>query len=106
MEINKNILIGFVGGDPTIINFDDGNKKATFSLGVKPPYKSDEPLWYEIQLWREAATTAEMLVKKGKLVQVSGRLFMNMWQDKETGAARSKPVINGESFIVLDKPVG
>ncbi|OKH47652.1 hypothetical protein NIES2101_23315 [Calothrix sp. HK-06] len=106
MEINKNILIGYAGDDPTVTNFPDGSTKVSFSLGVKPPYKSDEPIWYEINLWGKAANVAALLVKKGKLLEVNGSLFMNIWQDKKTGAARSKPLINGESFAITDKPKG
>lgn len=106
MEINKNILIGYAGDDPDVMNFPDGGKKVSFSLAVTPPYKSDEPLWYDINLWGTAATIGELLVKKGKLVGVSGSLFMNIWQDKKTGTARSRPLINGESVMVMNKPLG
>ncbi|BDA75879.1 single-stranded DNA-binding protein (plasmid) [Calothrix sp. PCC 7716] len=102
--INKSISIGFVGGDPIIVNFDNGLKKVTFSVGVEAPNGSEEPLWTEVHLWRKAAEVAEKMVKVGKLIRVSGRLQIESWQCKKTGAVRSKPIILGDSFTLLDRP--
>lgn len=78
--INKVILIGNLGRDPEIYTFDNGVKKASFSVATTESYKDkegnkvDQTEWHNIVLWRGLAEVAEKYLNKGKQVYIEGRL--------------------------------
>jgi single-strand DNA-binding protein len=87
MAINKVILLGRVGKDPEIKQFDGGNK-ASFSLattergfttkdGTVIPEKTE---WHNIVCWKGLATIAERFVKKGDLVYIEGKITNRSWE--------------------------
>ena len=45
--LNKVILIGHLGKDPDTFTFDDGTKKASFSLATTESYKSRDGDWQD-----------------------------------------------------------
>ena len=87
MAINKVILLGRVGKDPEIKQFDGGNK-ASFSLattergfttkdGTVIPEKTE---WHNIVCWKGLATIAERFVKKGDLIYIEGKITNRSWE--------------------------
>lgn len=40
--INKVILVGHLGRDPEVMTFDNGTKKATFSMATTESYRDKE----------------------------------------------------------------
>jgi single-strand DNA-binding protein len=78
--INKVILIGNLGRDPEVQTFDNGVKKATFTLATTETYKGKEgekishTEWHNIVLWRGLADVAERFLKKGNPVYIEGRI--------------------------------
>lgn len=106
MNINQTLIVGYAGKDTEFISFESGKCKATFSVGVKPPYAvSDKtpPLWFEIEAWNNIAEIAEKFIKKGKQVSVRGRFKQERWQDKNSGVLRCKPVLVAEKILLLGK---
>jgi single-strand DNA-binding protein len=87
--INKVILIGNLGRDPEIQRFDNGVKKANFSLATTEVYKGKDgeknshTEWHNIVLWRGLAEVAENYLKKGSTVYVEGRIRRREYEDKE-----------------------
>ena len=87
--INKAILIGNLGRDPEVQRFDNGVKKATFSLATTEVYKGKDgeknshTEWHNIVLWRGLADVAENYLKKGQTVYVEGRIRRREYEDKE-----------------------
>ena len=87
--INKVILIGNLGRDPEVQRFDNGVKKATFSLATTEVYKGKDgeknshTEWHNIVLWRGLADVAENYLKKGQTVYVEGRIRRREYEDKE-----------------------
>ena len=65
--INKVILVGHLGRDPEIHTFNDGTKKASFSLATTESYKNrdgqkvDQTEWHNIVLWRGLAEITEQI---------------------------------------------
>jgi len=86
--INKVILIGNLGRDPEIQNFENGVKKASFSLATTEAYKNKEgektshTEWHYIVLWRGLADVAEKYLKKGQTVFIEGRIRRREWEDE------------------------
>ncbi|MBW6491095.1 MAG: single-stranded DNA-binding protein [Lentimicrobium sp.] len=78
--INKAILIGNLGRDPEIQNFDKGVKKASFSIATTETYRNregqemEQTEWHNIILWRGLAEIAEKYLRKGSQVYIEGRI--------------------------------
>ena len=87
--INKVILIGNLGRDPEIQNFENGVKKATFTLATTEAYKGKDgekvshTEWHNIVLWRGLADVTERFLKKGNTVYIEGRIRRREYEDKE-----------------------
>ena len=91
MAINKVILLGRVGKDPEVQQFDGGNK-ASFSVattergfttrdGKEIPEKTE---WHNIVCWKGLSTIAERFVKKGDLIYLEGKITTRSW-DSDNG---------------------
>ena len=84
--INKVILIGNLGKDPDIMTFENGVKKASFSLATTESYKDKEGNWVEQTEWHNIVAwrwLAEKNLIKGDQVYVEGKLKSRSWDDKE-----------------------
>ena len=99
-------LIGRIGDDPKIFNFDSGSKKVSFSLATDESYKKDgekveSTEWHNIVSWGAQAGVVEKYLKKGALIAVEGRLTTNRWEDKE-GKKQYRTEISLNDFTFLD----
>lgn len=78
--VNRVILIGNLGKDPEVITFENGVKKATFSLATTESYKNkegnrvDQTEWHNIVMWRGLADIAERFLHKGSQIYLEGKL--------------------------------
>lgn len=90
MSLNKVILIGNVGKDPTVKYFDSGNAVANFTLatsergytlanGTEVPERTE---WHNIVVGRERAQFVEKYVRKGSLVYVEGKIRLRNYDDQ------------------------
>lgn len=77
---NRVDLIGRVGQDPKIHNFDDGSLAARFSLATSETWKDDADVkqertsWHPVVAYGKLAELAHDYVKKGDPVSVFGQL--------------------------------
>lgn len=102
MSLNIVHLVGRVGTDPEIRYFDSGKVKCRLTLAVNRPTKRDDPPdWFELEIWDRTAEVASNYAKKGALIGVQGSLKIETWDDRNTGAKRSKPVIRVEKLDLL-----
>ncbi|TAF06522.1 MAG: single-stranded DNA-binding protein [Nostocales cyanobacterium] len=102
MSINVVTLVGRVGGDPNIRYFESGKVKCELTLAVnRKTRNSDQPDWFNLELWGKTAEIAGNYVRKGSLIGVKGSLKFDTWSDRQTGTNRSKPVINVEQLELL-----
>jgi single-strand DNA-binding protein len=107
--VNKVILIGNLGKDPEIQKFDNGGKKATFSLATSETYKNKEgektthTEWHNIVLWRGLAEVAENYLKKGNTIYLEGRIRRREYEDKE-GQKKFIYEIIGDNMNMLGGP--
>ena len=90
MSLNKVILIGNVGKDPTVKYFDSGNAVANFAVatsergytlsnGTEVPERTE---WHNIVASRDRAQFVEKYVKKGSLVYVEGKIRTRNYDDQ------------------------
>lgn len=103
--VNKVILIGNLGKDPEIQNFDKGVKKASFSLATTETYRNrdgqdvEQTEWHNIILWRGLAEVAEKYLKKGSQVYIEGRIRSRSYE--KDGVKRYITEIEGDTLNML-----
>jgi single-strand DNA-binding protein len=102
MSLNIVTLVGRAGRDPEVKYFESGSVVCNLTLAVnRPTRKSDEPDWFNLEIWGKTAEVAGNYVRKGSLIGVQGSLKFEHWQDRSTGANRSKPVIRVDRLDLL-----
>lgn len=79
-------LIGRLGNDPEVKNFESGKKLATFSLATNERYinnkgeKVDETQWHNIIVWGKKANIVEDYLKKGSEIAMEGKLINRSYE--------------------------
>ncbi|MEY3825809.1 MAG: hypothetical protein RLZZ148_621 [Cyanobacteriota bacterium] len=102
MALNAVHLVGRVGGDPDVKYFESGTVKCSLTLAVnRASSKTDEPDWFNLELWGKTAEVAANYVRKGSLIGIKGSLKIEHWSDRSTGVNRSKPVIKVDKLDLL-----
>ena len=101
MYINKVDLVGRAGQDPEVRYFESGAMKVSLSLAVKPPYKTENPLWFDLEMWGNIAQVAADWVLQGSTVAVTGELVFDKWTDKNTGELREKPIVRVNNLELI-----
>ena len=85
---NRVQLIGHVGQDPEIKNFDGGKKLANLTIATKDSYKNDkgekveQTEWHKVVAWGKTAEIIEKFVAKGKEIAIEGKLTHRSYDDK------------------------
>ncbi|NER21195.1 MAG: single-stranded DNA-binding protein [Symploca sp. SIO1C2] len=102
MRLNVVNLVGRVGMDPDVRYFESGTVKCRLTLAVNRfSRNSDQPDWFNLELWGKNAETAANYVRKGKLIGVQGSLKIDRWSDRATGVERTSPVVRVDRFEFL-----
>lgn len=110
MGVNKVILLGNVGVDPTI-RYVEPRPVATFTLatteraytsasGAQIPERTE---WHRIVMWDGAAETAEKYIRKGTRLYIEGKLRTRVWEDRNT-IKRNVTEIIVDTFEILAPP--
>lgn len=88
--LNKCMIIGNLGKDPTTAYNTSGRAKCTLSVAVTERYKDSngEPKeytnWFNVVFWGGMADTIKRLdLKKGTSVFVSGKISFRSYQDQD-----------------------
>jgi single-strand DNA-binding protein len=102
MSLNVVTLVGRVGGDPDVKYFESGSVKCRLTLAVnRPTRNSDQPDWFNLELWGKEAEIAANYVRKGSLIGIKGALKLDSWSDRATGATRTSPVVRVDRIELL-----
>lgn len=86
---NSITLIGNLGKDPELKQFENGKTLAKFSLATNEVYRNSNgdkvtsTQWHNIVAWGKTAELLGTLLKKGKEVAVTGKLTYHNYQDKD-----------------------
>ena len=100
LELNKILLIGNLTHDPETRMTNTGKTVGKLRLASNRrgwgAGAQDEVLYVDVTVWEKQAEFAKNYLHKGSAIFVEGRLKMDTWQDKETGANRSKLEIVAE----------
>lgn len=101
MSINTASIVGRVGQEPDVRYFESGTVVCKITVAVPGQKKEAPPNWFNVELWGKTAEVAAQYVKKGSLVGITGSLKFEHWNDRTTGAQRSKMVVKGDRLDLL-----
>ncbi len=111
--LNKVILIGNVGDDVKIHQFDDNNKIGRFPLATSESYTSRETgekvsqtEWHNIIVRNKVAEIFEKFVKKGDKLYIEGKLKSRKWQDQNGQDRYTTEIIVSEFTFLTPKSAG
>ncbi|PHK96641.1 single-stranded DNA-binding protein [Pseudoroseomonas rhizosphaerae] len=88
-SVNKVILIGNLGRDPEVRNFQNGGRVVNLRLATTDSYKDREgnrqerTEWHSVAIFNEkVGEIAEKYLRKGSKVYIEGKLETRKWQDQ------------------------
>ena len=88
-SVNKVILIGNLGKDPEVRNFQNGGRVVNLRLATTDTYKDREgnrqekTEWHSVAIFNErVGEIAEKYLRKGSKVYIEGKLETRKWQDQ------------------------
>ncbi|WP_160000738.1 single-stranded DNA-binding protein [Roseomonas sp. 18066] len=88
-SVNKVILIGNLGKDPEVRNFQNGGRVVNLRLATTDSYKDREgnrqerTEWHSVAIFNEKlGEIAEKYLRKGSKVYIEGKLETRKWQDQ------------------------
>ncbi len=79
-------LIGRLGKNPEVRNFESGKKMASFSLATSETYKNnkgekvEDTQWHNVVVWGKKADIVERFLSKGSEVGVHGKLVNRSYE--------------------------
>ena len=83
-SLNKVMLIGNVGRDPEVRDFEGGARRASFTLATTEQFRDREQTeWHNIIAWRQLAELADKYIRKGSQIYVEGRLTTRAWDGND-----------------------
>jgi len=109
MNINVAIVGGRLTRDPESTTSSKGRAITEFSLAINRSFTGEnnrireETAFVDVVCWARLAEAAAEFCQKGSEVMVRGRLQLDQWEAKETGAKRSKLRVVAETIDFLDQ---
>jgi single-strand DNA-binding protein len=88
-SVNKVILLGRLGRDPEVRNFQNGGKVVNLRIATSERYKDREgnqqerTEWHSVAIFNERlGEVAEKFLRKGAQVYLEGQIETRKWQDQ------------------------
>lgn len=106
--LNKVMVIGNVGQEPKIFTFQNGKKKASFSVAASKHYRDangeqkEQTTWVNCSAFGKLADVVEDYVGKGSQLFVEGELSVNNFTD-QNGNKKSVTEVRVTTLQMLDK---
>jgi single-strand DNA-binding protein len=106
--VNKVILIGNLGADPTMRYTPSGTAVANFNVATSERFtnksgeKETRTEWHRVVAWSKLAEICNQYLKKGKQVYIEGRLQTRQWED-QSGNNRSTTEVIATNMVMLGR---
>jgi single-strand DNA-binding protein len=98
--VNKVILVGRLGKDPEVRNFQNGGKVVRFGLATSERYKDREGVqqerteWHDVEIFNDRlGDVAEKYLRKGSEVYIEGQIETQTYTDKDGNERKSKKIV-------------
>lgn len=113
MSINKVILVGNLGADPTVSTMTSGDKVVNLRVATSDVWndkttgeRKERTEWHRVVIFnRQLADTAERYLRKGSKVYLEGQLQTRSWKDNNGQDRYTTEVVLqrfGGTLIMLD----
>lgn len=109
-SLNKVIIMGNLTRDIEMHNTTGGTAVGKVGLALNRAWndkqtgqKREEVTFVDVEFWGQTAEIAAKYLHKGSPCLVEGRLKLDQWQDKTTGAKRSRLYVVGERLQLIEK---
>ena len=107
--VNKVIIVGRLGDDPTVRYMPSGDAVANISVATTESWKDkvtgqqqERTEWHRVCFFGKLAEIVRDYLKKGSQVYVEGSLRTRKWQDKDSGQDRYSTEIIADEMQMLD----
>ncbi|WP_371171108.1 single-stranded DNA-binding protein [Aliiroseovarius sp. 2305UL8-7] len=112
-SLNKVMLIGNLGADPEVRNFQNGGKVCNLRIATSETWKDrntgerrERTEWHSVAVFSEGLVrVCEQYLRKGSKVFVEGKLQTRKWQDQSGNDRYSTEVVLqgfGSTLTMLD----
>ncbi len=106
-NFNKVILMGNLVADPEIADLPSGSRVANLRMAVNDRHRGrdgemiEHTVFIDVKFFGKIVDVCEKYLSKGRSVLVDGNLRQDNWEDKGTGAKRSKIYVFGRSLSMM-----
>ena len=106
-NLNAVSLMGNITRDPELKFMPNGNAVCDFSIAINEQWnddagnKKEKTTFIDITAFGKTAEVISKHHQKGDAIYIAGKLDQQTWEDKQTGAHRSKIRIVANSFEFL-----
>ncbi len=107
VNYNRVIIAGNLTRDPEVKFLQNERCVAKFSLAInrrrrgKDGQQQEETTFVEVEAWGRTAELVGQYLQKGRSALVEGRLKLDSWEDKQTGARRSQLRVSADTVQFL-----
>ena len=98
--MNKLMIIGCLGNDPTMRTLPDGTAVCSFNVAVSGKGKDKTTTWFRVTTWRQLAENCNRFLEKGRKVAVVGSVTLNTFTKKD-GTASASLEVNADEVEFL-----
>lgn len=108
MITNRVQLMGNLGKDPELREFEGGKKRVRFSLATTEHFSfgngnsKEDTQWHQITAWGRSAEDVIAQLKKGSRISLEGRLVHGSYETKE-GQKRYYTEVVMNQFHVVER---
>jgi single-strand DNA-binding protein len=110
-SLNLVVIAGNATRDPEVRYTAQGTPVAEFGLAINRRWKErrtdewrEETTFVEIRVMGQQADFAKARIRKGTPVHVEGRLQLDQWLERDSGAKRERLRVLGQQLTVLSQP--
>lgn len=108
-SLNRVMLMGNLTRDPNVRNASNGTPYADFAIAINENYvkdgqKMEKTVFVDVVAWDRQASACGEHLHKGSAIFVEGKLQFEEWNDKESGAKRSRLKVRADRVHFLSPP--
>ena len=106
--VNKVILVGHLGADPTMRYTQSGTPVVQFNVATTERFndrsgeRQERTEWHRVVTWAKLAEICNQYLRKGKQVYIEGRLQTRQWED-QSGNTRYTTEVVANNMVMLGR---
>ena len=106
MSVNKSIIVGNLGANPTLLSTTQGNSLCRLRIATNERVRRGTKvetltMWHDVIVFGASAKACAEYLKKGAQVYVEGKHNRRLFRDPKTGDTRSISQIIAQRVVFL-----